>query len=102
MSTSRDPEQLRDEIEQTRQEVGDTVAALAEKTDVKAQVRNKVAGAKERVQQKRDDITPRGDGSAGGSGGQALSSVVAKVRARPLPFAVLAAAVVGFLFGRRR
>ena len=31
----RDPEQIREDIEQTREELGDTVAAVAEKTDVK-------------------------------------------------------------------
>jgi hypothetical protein len=32
----RTPEQVREEIEQTRAELGDTVAALSAKTDVKA------------------------------------------------------------------
>lgn len=35
---SRDPEQIREEIEQTREELGDTVVAMAEKTDLKQQV----------------------------------------------------------------
>jgi F0F1-type ATP synthase assembly protein I len=34
---SRDPEEIRDDIEETREELGDTVAAMAEKTDVKQQ-----------------------------------------------------------------
>ena len=42
----RTPEQLREEIERTREELGDTVAALAQKTDVKAQARHAVDEAK--------------------------------------------------------
>lgn len=34
---SREPEEIREDIEQTREELGDTVAAMAEKTDVKQQ-----------------------------------------------------------------
>ena len=39
-----DPEQLRREIEAIRRELGETVAQLAHKADVKAQAREKVAG----------------------------------------------------------
>ncbi len=38
----RTPEQVREEIEQTRAEFGDTVAALSEKTDVKGQAKQAV------------------------------------------------------------
>jgi uncharacterized lipoprotein YmbA len=34
---SREPEEIREDIEQTREGLGDTVAAMAEKTDVKQQ-----------------------------------------------------------------
>jgi Protein of unknown function (DUF3618) len=44
---SRDPAELRSEIEQTREALGGTVEALATKTDVKAQLREKVQDAKE-------------------------------------------------------
>ena len=42
----RAPEDVREEIEQTRAELGDTVAALAAKTDVKRQAHNAVENAK--------------------------------------------------------
>ncbi|WIM99864.1 DUF3618 domain-containing protein [Actinoplanes oblitus] len=52
---SPDPDQLRSEIEQTRAELGETVEALAAKTDVKGRaqrrVREEVETAKERVAQ---------------------------------------------------
>ena len=52
-SEQRSPEQIRDEIEQTREELGDTVEALAAKTDVKTRVHERVeetkATAKEKI-----------------------------------------------------
>jgi hypothetical protein len=49
-----DPGQVEREIDQTREELADTVAALAEKTDVKGHVKAKVdetkAAASERVE----------------------------------------------------
>jgi Protein of unknown function (DUF3618) len=44
---SRDPAELRSEIEETREALGETVEALAAKTDVKAQLSEKVRVAKE-------------------------------------------------------
>jgi hypothetical protein len=52
---SRDPEQIREDIERTRQEVGETAAALAAKADVKAQARAKVDDVKERLHQATPD-----------------------------------------------
>jgi hypothetical protein len=42
MSEEKSPDQIRGEIEGTREELGDTVAAVAAKTDVKAQAQAKV------------------------------------------------------------
>ncbi|MBW8794245.1 MAG: DUF3618 domain-containing protein [Streptomyces sp.] len=43
------PEELREQVEQTRTELGETVQALAAKTDVKARARQKGAEVKERA-----------------------------------------------------
>jgi len=48
-------EQLRDEIADTRERLGDTVEALAEKADVKGQAKAKVEEKKEAI---RDDPKP--------------------------------------------
>ena len=45
----RTPEQIRAEIDRTRAELGDTVEALAEKTDVKAHAQAKVEDVKEQA-----------------------------------------------------
>jgi hypothetical protein len=44
-----DPEQLRQEIDRTREELGETVAELAAKADVKARARDTAAGLAVRV-----------------------------------------------------
>ena len=44
------PEQIRAEIERTQEELGDTVEALAYKTDVKAQAAERIDAAKESIQ----------------------------------------------------
>lgn len=49
MSQSPEPDQLREEIADTRRELGDTVEALAAKTDVKAQAKQKVEEGKTAV-----------------------------------------------------
>jgi ferric-dicitrate binding protein FerR (iron transport regulator) len=45
-----DPEELRQEIERTREELGDTVEALAHKADVKARVQERVTDISQRAQ----------------------------------------------------
>jgi DNA-binding XRE family transcriptional regulator len=47
-----DPDQLRGEIAETREELGQTVEALAAKADVKAQAREKVDETKAQAQEK--------------------------------------------------
>src|SRR5204863_2291006 len=50
----RSPEEIRREIEETRQELGDTAAALAAKTDVKSRAKEKVEDIKQTVTEKTD------------------------------------------------
>ena len=46
MSEQRTPEEIRADIEHTREELGETAAALAEKADVKARAHDKVEETK--------------------------------------------------------
>ena len=43
---TRDPEEIRKDIDQAREEVGETVSAIAAKTDVKSQARERVEDVK--------------------------------------------------------
>jgi len=51
---NRAPEEIREEIEETREELGDTVAAMTEKTDVKKQAQGKVDDVKAKAQELSD------------------------------------------------
>jgi chromosome segregation ATPase len=52
----KSPEELRGEIEDARQNLGDTAAALAEKTDFKARAKEKVEGVKQTLAEKKEAI----------------------------------------------
>jgi hypothetical protein len=106
-----DPALLRAEIERTRLELGETVAALAEKTDVKARAKEKVAEVRHTVEEKRTALmgrarekSPDGASSAAvqvrGGASSAAVQVRAKARQNPVPTAALAAFVGGLLLGR--
>jgi hypothetical protein len=80
---SDDPEVIREQIEATRAELGETVEALAAKADVKAQVKEKVAVGKEEAR-------------------AVVTSLPARVKQRPLPVIALAGVLVGWLIWKRR
>jgi hypothetical protein len=89
-----DPDQLREEIEETRQELGDTVEALAGKADVKAQAQAKVAQTEEQVRAAPQQAKAR------------LGDLGHQAKERPAPAgaiagAVLAAMVLLWLIRRR-
>ena len=88
-SQNSDPDQLRREIERTRHELGETVAQLAYKADVKSQAREKVQGVKAKLTAK----TP--DSARGGA-----RQVAAGARQHPVPIATAAAFGIGMLLGR--
>ncbi|WP_326784434.1 DUF3618 domain-containing protein [Streptomyces sp. NBC_00659] len=50
------PEQLREQVERTRHELGQTVQALADKTDVKARAQQKAGKLKEQAVVKADEL----------------------------------------------
>ncbi|HEY0696409.1 MAG TPA: DUF3618 domain-containing protein [Micromonospora sp.] len=113
-----DPEALREEIQRTRAELGETVQALAARADVKARVRQSAEETRARVRQSAEETRARVRQRLGLAGermreqtGQVRSSVYdagASARRNPAPWAVvalgaLAAAVVLLLArGRRR
>jgi membrane protein involved in colicin uptake len=85
----RTPEQIEADIQRTRRDLGDTVAAVAEKADVKAQAKAKVEDAKARLKAKAPDSAGDGAGAVGR---------VASENRRPL--IIGGAVLVAFLLGR--
>ena len=86
---TRSAEEIRDDIEQTREQLGDTAAALAGKADVKARAKEKIAGAKQSVA----DKTPTNAGDAAGG-------FKTTVQEHPIVVAAVGGLVGGFLLGR--
>jgi ElaB/YqjD/DUF883 family membrane-anchored ribosome-binding protein len=92
--------QLRADIEHTRLRLGDTVEALAGKTDVKARAKGKVAEIRGNVSRKGSALKGSARNSGPDGANAAAVQVRAKVRANPVPAAAVAALVGGFLLGR--
>lgn len=91
---------LRAQIETTRAELGDTVAALAIKADVKQQARNRVEHLKEQVTHKRAELSDRARTTSPDSVTHATQSAATQAKAHPLPLIAGGAIVAGFLLGR--
>jgi chromosome segregation ATPase len=96
---AKSPEQIRAEIEQTRQRLGDTVEALAEKTDVKSQAKSRISAAKDAAQSKRDEYVDKAKQATPRSASEGAGQLTATVKQKPLPFAASAAFVIGFGIG---
>jgi ElaB/YqjD/DUF883 family membrane-anchored ribosome-binding protein len=95
------PEELRRDIEQTREDLGETAAALASKTDVKARAKEKV----EHLKQTAADKAPSFGSSSAASTSSTPSFVLqARTKAQENPAATAAgvAFLGGFLLGRLR
>jgi hypothetical protein len=113
--SQKSAEQLRVEIEDTRGELGDTVEALAAKTDVKARARERAEELKKAAQLKKQQLLAKagrsstadgeadvtaGNGARPAGGRSAVGQITGAVRENPVPTAALAAFVGGVAFGR--
>ena len=99
VTSGGDPDQIRREIESTRQELGDTVAALSAKTDVKAQAKQKIEDTKTTVAEKKDELLGKAKEASPQSAATAASRSE-QARQNPLPVAAAGAFALGFLAGR--
>ena len=100
VSGDNDPEQIRADIEATREQLGDTVEALTAKTDVKAQAKHKIDETREQVGAKADDLLGKAREASPETAATAASNAGQKARENPVPVAAIGAFVVGFLAGR--
>lgn len=107
---SRDPEQIKEEIEQTRGELGDTVAAVTEKADVKKQAKGKVAGAKKKAAMKKnaakqkatetkEQATAKAKEVTPESAGAGVEQAQHAARKNPVPLMVGLGVAAGFVLG---
>jgi Protein of unknown function (DUF3618) len=109
----RTPEEVREEIEHTRAELGDTVAELAAKTDVKSQAHRAVDNAKATVTgkarqvkssagAKRDEIATTAREVMPPSADAARHQMISRAQQHRVALIALGAFCVGMLLGRRR
>ena len=107
----RDSDQVREEIEATRQDLGDTVSSLAQKADVKAQakdkaadvrstVKEKLAGARETASTKSDVLVGQARQVSPDSATKGAERAADMARENPVPVAAGASFVAGMVFGR--
>jgi ElaB/YqjD/DUF883 family membrane-anchored ribosome-binding protein len=61
---NRSPEEIRHDIEQTREELGETVEALAAKTDVKAHAHARIEEVKQQAKATVDDVKQQAKATA--------------------------------------
>lgn len=101
MTDSPDPEQLQREIERTREELGDTVAALTAKADVKAQAKQKLDEARTSAAVKGEQLREKAKEISPDSASTAAAQVSQKAKENPAPLAAAALFAAGFLVGRR-
>jgi hypothetical protein len=97
----RTPAQIRADIEQTREEVGDTVEALAAKTDVKARAHDRVEELKHDVRERAGSVKAKAQETTPASAQDGGQKALGVVRANPAPFVLGGAVLVAFLLGRR-
>jgi hypothetical protein len=93
----RTPEQIEADIERTRRDLGDTVAAVAAKADVKAQAKAKVQETRERVLHKKDELAAKTPDGAR----PATERIGTAVKSNPRPLIIVGAALAAFILGRR-
>jgi ElaB/YqjD/DUF883 family membrane-anchored ribosome-binding protein len=96
----REPEEIQREIEQTRDELGDTVAALAHKTDVKAQAKQKLDDTKASVSETKDRVFGKAKEASPDSASTAAAQASQKARENPMALVAMGALAAGFLIGR--
>jgi ElaB/YqjD/DUF883 family membrane-anchored ribosome-binding protein len=91
----KSPDEIRQEIEETREELGDTVEALAAKTDVKAQVSDRVQEIRHEAAERIDKVKEAVPDAAS----EGAQQVADSVKRKPIPYSAGGAFAAGFLFG---
>jgi hypothetical protein len=96
----QDPDAIRQEIEGTRSQMGETIEAIGYKTDVKARAKDSVSARTDAVKDKVAGVMGRANDStpSGGDVKQGAKQAVSTAQENPLGLAIGAVAV-GFVAG---
>ena len=87
------------EIEQTREELGDTVEALVGKADLKAQAKNRIAQVRDTALHKQDELASKARAATPESAHAGAQQLASTVQRKPVPFAAGGAFAGGMLVG---
>ena len=93
-------DEVRAAIAEDREQLAETVQALAQKADVKARVKEKTSENAEQLKQKASEVVDKVRHITPDQAQAAMSSAADHVQERPFPYAVATAFVVGLLIGR--
>lgn len=93
--------ELRRDIAATREDLGETVAALVEKADVKAQAKSKVQSVKQSALRKKQDVVGQARDTSPDNVTAVARRAATSVRENPVPAYVAGALALGLLLGRR-
>ena len=100
VTETNNPEALKEQIEATREALGDTVEALAAKTDIKAHAKRKLSETRTSVTQKKQELLGKAKATSPDQAAQAASQLSQRAREHHVPLAVAGAFTTGFLAGR--
>jgi ElaB/YqjD/DUF883 family membrane-anchored ribosome-binding protein len=95
----RSPDEIRHEIEDTREHLAQTAAALAEKADVKARAHEKVDETKARITGRAAQAKEKVSGATPHSVAGAAQAAQGTARSNPVPAAAIAAFAAGLAIG---
>ena len=98
-SKGRTPEEIEADIEATREELGDTVEALAAKTDVKGRTKAKVEATKETIAGKVSGIGDSARQATPDSASEGAQRAATAIKQNPEQAALAAAFAAGVLAG---
>lgn len=112
VDAGRQPDEIRSDIAGTREELGETVEALAAKTDVKAQAQDRVEEAKAQARSRVESVKERAESARDAAGertpdsaAQGLDDLKRKASENPAQSAAIGAfaagVLVGLILGRR-
>jgi ElaB/YqjD/DUF883 family membrane-anchored ribosome-binding protein len=97
---AREPEQIREEIKRTRAEMGETVAAVADKADVKKQAQAKADQLKGQATAKVQKLGDKAKQAAPDSGSEGVQQAQRVAQENPVPLALVGAFLAGLVVGR--
>jgi len=96
---TREPAEIRADIERTRAELGETAAAVAEKADVKAQATAKVDEVKQQTSDKVQEVTAQAATKAKEAAPESAAPAIEKAQrfANEKPLVAIGAAVLAMV-----